>query len=561
MWTLGINAGAHDAAACLLCDEEVAFAAAEEQMSRVRHQGGFPTQAVRAALVQAEIDPDQIMAIGLSRPSPLLALGHDLLTLLRGRVRPSRQWLGEMALSFARSRRGPGSGSGIGGAVGLSSARPVLRLGHHYCHALGAAAMSDAPELAVLVADGRGTRTATSLWVRRHGRLQLLERKLFPDSLGLFYARITQYLGFRPLAEEWKVMELAAWGERGCSMESFLLVGEDDYLVDGACLLGRGPHDLSALEQAFGPARRPEAPIEDLHRDIAFAAQEAVEGAMLALARRAVALSGCRTLALAGGLALNSKVCGRIAESGVVDRVVVQPAAADDGSALGAALAAQLALGGRGRIAPIGRVDWGREESDTAIEALLAGCGLTYRRTDDPAAAAADRLARGRSVGWFQGRSEFGPRGLGQRSILLDPRAPRGSDRASRILQDRWPRRPCISSVLRERVGEFFEGCDDAPFGTMACRVRQDAAAVIPAVIEADGTAAVQTVDQTSSPLYWRLIRCFCRLTGVPVVLSTAFRVREEPVVDAALDALRAFFTSGLDSLIIGPFCVDKPGT
>jgi carbamoyltransferase len=560
MWTLGINAGAHDAAACLLRDDEVVFAVAEERLSRVEHAGGFPTHAIWAALARAAIDPDQITAIGLSQPSPILTVGHDLLALLRRDVRPSWRWLRETVLGLVRSPGGSRSDLGIAETIGLSSSRPVFRPGHHYCHALGAAAMSDAPELVVLVADRRGSRTATSLWVRRYGRLHLLERKLFPDSLGLFFARVTQYLGFRPFAEEWKVVELATRGERGCSMEPFLSVGEDDYLVDGARLLGDGPRDLSALERAFGPARRPETPIEDLHRDVAFAAQEAIELAMLALARRAVALSGCRVLALAGGLALNARVCGRLVEAGLVDQVVVHPAAADDGSALGAALAAQLALGGQGRISSVGRVDWGREEGDAAIEALLAECGLAYRRTNDPAAVAADRLARGRSVGWFQGRSEFGPRALGQRSVLLDPRDPRSADRAGRILQDRWPWRPCAAVVLRERAGEFFDGCEGTSLGTTAYRIRQNAIAQVPAVIGTDGMATVQTVDQESSPLLRRLIERFCCVTGVPMVLNTAFRVREEPIVDSGLDALRAFFTSGLDSLVIGSFSVDKQG-
>jgi carbamoyltransferase len=555
MWTLGINGSTHDASVCLLRDDEVVFAAAEERLSRVEHDGGFPARALAAAFAQAAIDPDRITAIGVSRPPPLVAFGHDLLVHLRRGLWPGRWWLLEAASKLARSCRDPRSGHGTTAAVGLSSARPVLRLGHHYCHALGAAAMGGASELAVLVVDGRGSRTASSLWVGHHGRFRLLERKLFPDSLGLFYARVTQYLGFTPGAEEWKVVELAEQGEPGCSMEPLLVVGEDDYLLDGGRLLGRGPRDLSGLEQVFGPARRPGAPIEDLHRDLAFAAQEAVGSAVLALARRAVALSGCRTLALAGGLALNSRICGRVVESGVADRVVVQPAPAADGTALGAALAAQLAMGGPGRIGAVDRVDWGPEEGEAAIEAVLAGSKLAYRRVDDPAAAAAHRLARGLSVGWFQGRSEFGPRALGQRSVLLDPRGPGGRDRLVGIGHGR---RPPICSVLREHAAEFFESCGEAPFGTTAYRLRQAAAARIPAVIQGDGRATVQTVDRARSPLYRRLIECFHRLTGVPVVLNAPLRPEGEPIVDSSHDALRVFFTSGLDSLLIGPFCLDK---
>jgi carbamoyltransferase len=557
MWTLGINNG-HDTSVCLLRDREVVFATAEERLSGVKQDSSFPSRAVQAALAHASVSPDALAAVGFAWPPAIADLSHFWLCGLRGQLYRSRCWMTTPLLDWARKARGGGDRGRLAAALGRQPSCPIFEFGHHRTHALSAVAMTEAPELAVLVVDGRGARNATTIWVRRDGRLHLLERKLYPNSLGVFYSRITQYLGFTPQADEWKVMGLAAYGGPGISMDPFIQVGADDYRVAGRTLLGKDWSDLSALERAFGPARMPDEPITDAHRAIAFAAQETVERAMLALSRRAIARSGCHTLALAGGVVMNCKANGRIVESGIAEQVLVQPVASDEGTALGAAIAAQIAVGGPGEVRPVERLDLGQEEPAAAIEAALAGYKLDYRKVDDPARAAAERLARGCIVGWFQGRAEFGPRALGQRSILADPRDAAVRDRVNRIVKFREEWRPFAPSVLRERASDFFEGCEVAPFMIVTHRVRPEVAARIPAVVHADGSARVQTVDREINPLYWSLIDAFAQMTGVPVVLNTSFNLKGDPIVNTCKDAVETFFTSGLDSLVIGPFCVDK---
>lgn len=559
MWTLGINHTVHESAVCLVRDEEIVFATAEERLSRVKHDSDFPRRAIRAALTAGGIEAAQLSAVGFSMPKPHVALLHDLFNVARGEVTRSRWRSTGPVFSFVNAARSGGDRGRLAAALGASLGLKTYFFSHHLAHAWSGAIMSTDPGLAVLVMDGRGAREATTIWTREEaGSLKLLEGKGFPDSLGLFYARITQYLGFEALADEWKVMGLAPFGEPGFRMEPFLRVTDDDYRVDGKHLLGKSGLDLSSLEAAFGPARQPDEPILDRHRAVAFAAQAAVEQAVLAMARRTVRLTGSRRLALAGGVAMNCKANGLILQHGIVDELVVQPAASDEGSALGAAVAAQLAGNGAARFVPMTRVDLGQDLDSAEAEQALLTYKLPYVAVTDPAEAAAQRLAEGKIIGWFQGRSEYGPRALGQRSILADPRDVRVRDRVNAAVKFREEWRPFAPSVLEEHAGEFFEGCTSSPFMILTFNARPEALAKIPAVIHIDGTARVQTVNRATNPLYWSLIRKFADRTGIPVVLNTSFNLKGDPIVNTIKDAVQTFYTSGLDSLIIGPFCVDK---
>jgi carbamoyltransferase len=558
MWTLGINHTLHESAACLIRDDEIVFATAEERISRIKHDSNFPTRAIQAALAAGGIEAAQLGAIGFSMPKPHVALFHDLFNVARGEVSRSRWRSASPLLSFVRASRNGGDRGRIEDALGSGVGAKTYFFSHHLAHAWSGAIMSADPRLAVLVMDGRGAREATTIWIREAGSLKLVEGKGFPDSLGLFYARITQYLGFEPLADEWKVMGLAPFGEPGFQMDTFLRVTNDDYRVDGKRLLGKSGLDLSALEAAFGPARKPDEPITDRHRAVAFAAQASVEEAVLAMARRTVRLTGSKRLALAGGVAMNCKANGLILEAGIVDDLVVQPAASDEGSALGAAVAAQLASAGEVRFVPMTNTDFGQGLDFAEIEQALTTFKLPYVPVVDPAEAAAERLATGKIIGWFQGRTEYGPRALGQRSILADPRDVRVRDRVNAAVKFREAWRPFAPSVLEEHAGEFFKGCVTSPFMILTFRALPLAAATIPAVIHVDGTARVQTVSRTVNPLYWSLISKFADRTGIPVILNTSFNLKGDPIVNTIKDAVQTFYTSGLDSLIIGPFCVDK---
>ena len=279
---------------------------------------------------------------------------------------------------------------------------------------------------------------------------------------------------------------------------------------------------------------------------------------MLALARAAVEKTGCRNLCLAGGVALNSKANGKIAASGLVDHVFVQPAASDDGVCLGAVLAPYMDGGGKLPSHKMRHAYLGSSSSDEEIEKVLQTYKLRATRVADPAAAAAQMLASGKILGWFQGRMEFGPRALGARSILADPRDPEMNAKVNNAVKFREWWRPFAPSMLAEVADEYIESATDSPFMILTAQVRPEKRIVIPSVTHVDGSARPQTVERDVNPLYWRLIREFGDRTGVPVVMNTSFNLRGEPIVCTPTDGIRTFFSSGMDALVIGTFVVEK---
>jgi carbamoyltransferase len=279
---------------------------------------------------------------------------------------------------------------------------------------------------------------------------------------------------------------------------------------------------------------------------------------MLTVVRLAIEKTRCRNLCLAGGVALNSKANGKILTSGLVDNVFIQPAASDDGVALGAALAPYLDDGGRLPQNRMRHAYLGPSYSDEEVESLLRTYKLRWTRLSDPAATAAEMLAQGKILGWFQGRMEFGPRALGSRSILADPRDPEMKDKVNQAVKFREWWRPFAPSLLADVAGEYLESATDSPFMILTAQVKAAKRSVIPAVTHVDGSTRPQTVERSINPLYWRLIDQFGRLTGVPVVMNTSFNLRGEPIVNTPTDAVRTFFSSGMDALLIGSYLVEK---
>jgi carbamoyltransferase len=279
---------------------------------------------------------------------------------------------------------------------------------------------------------------------------------------------------------------------------------------------------------------------------------------MLSVVRMALDKTQCRNLCLAGGVALNSKANGRIAASGLVDNFFVQPAASDDGVALGAALAPYLDDGGRLPNKAMRHAYLGPSFDDAAIETALCTYKLSYSRVDDPAATAADLLSQGEILGWFQGRMEFGPRALGSRSILADPRDPEMNAKVNNAVKFREWWRPFAPSLKKEAASEYLESATDSPFMILTAQVRPEKRSVIPSVTHVDGSARPQTVEKEINPLYWRLLDEFEKRTGVPVIMNTSFNLRGEAIVHTPTDAVRTFFSSGMDALVIGSFLVEK---
>jgi carbamoyltransferase len=441
----------------------------------------------------------------------------------------------------------------------FSTPRAQLRfVDHHLAHAISAYAYSGFDDAAVLVLDGRGAWEATSLWRGRDGRLEHLWTIPFPNSLGLFYAQFTNYLGFTPYSDEWKVMGLAPYGKPGIDLNEFIRTDETPYRVQPRLLLGEFANQLAALEARLGPRRTPESEIEDRHKDLAFAVQDCCERAMLQIARKAISDAGSKNLCLAGGVALNSKANGKILSEGIPARFFVQPAASDDGVCLGAVLAPYLDEGGRLPVTKMRSAALGNECSDSDIENALKTYKIRAKRVDDAAIAAAAMLASGKIIGWVQGRMEFGPRALGNRSILADPRDPEMTAKVNNAVKFREWWRPFAPSMLSEVAGKYIESATDSPFMILTAQVRAEMRSIIPAVTHADGSARPQTVERDVNPLYWSLINEFGKLTGVPVIMNTSFNLRGEPIVSTPTDAIRTFFSSGMDCLVLGNFVVEK---
>ncbi len=558
MLTLGINySQMHDSSACLVRDGELLFAVAEERLSRLKHDAGFPQLAIRACLDFARAKPGDLdeVCFGWQPPGPLYR--HDLKCYLTGRQPLTYFNLLNSTRYFLSMLHQNGGAKRFAHRFGPVKAR-MRFVDHHLAHALSAYAYSGFGEAAVVIMDGRGAWEATSIWHGRDGRLDHVLTIPWPNSLGLFYAEFTDYLGFQKFSDEWKVMGLAPYGQPGVNLSEFIHLDDSPYWVN-ARLLGESASGSNAgIAAMLGPARAPESEIDGRHKNIAYAVQDACEAAMMNLVRLAVEKTRCRNVCLAGGVALNSKANGKIAASGLVERIFVQPAAADDGVALGAALAPYLDDGGRVPNRAMRHAYLGPSFDDAAIETTLRTYKIRHTRTDDPAKTAAELLAQGKILGWFQGRMEFGPRALGSRSILADPRDPEMNLKVNNAVKFREWWRPFAPSMLAEKAGDYIESATDSPFMILTAQVRPEKRGVIPSVTHVDGSARPQTVEKEINPLYWRLIHEFGQRTGVYVVMNTSFNLRGEAIVHTPTDAIRTFFSSGMDALVIGSFLVEK---
>jgi carbamoyltransferase len=555
--TLGINySQMHDSSACIIRDGELLFAVAEERISRLKHDARFPQLAIQACLDFTKTTPAQLdeVCFGWQRTGKLY--GHDLKLYASGRwpinysnvLNSSRYFLSMWhqesgAVPFRRT-------------FGATKAR-MRFVDHHFAHALSAYAYSGFEDSAVVVMDGRGAWEATTIWHGHNGRLDPVLTINYPDSIGLFYSEFTAFLGFVRNSDEWKVMGLAPYGKPGLDLGKFIDASAFPPRVHYRQLVANGG-PFSTIIPHLGEPRVPESEISDLHKNIAFAVQDACEQAMMSVVRLALEKTGSRNLCLAGGVALNSKANGKIAASGLVEQFFVQPAASDDGVALGAALAPYVDDNGKVPIKAMRHGYWGPFFEDAAIESNLQTYKLRYTRLTDPASTAAELLAQGKILGWFQGRMEFGPRALGNRSILADPRDPEMNAKVNNAVKFREWWRPFAPSFKKEAAGDYLESATDSPFMIVTAQVRPEKRSIIPSVTHVDGSARPQTVEKEINPLYWRLIDEFGKRTGVPVIMNTSFNLRGEAIVNTPTDAIRTFFSSGMDALVIGCYLVTK---
>lgn len=583
---LGLSAYYHDSAAALVSDGRIVAAAQEERFTRRKNDDRFPHRATEWCLREAGIGPGDLAGV-VFYDKPIVKFTRILETSLaiapRGWwpfVRSLPGWLSEkLDLRGTLRRELPGLGSGC----------PILFTAHHQAHSASAFYPSPFREAAVLTVDGVG-EWATTVIARGEGdHLAFLEELRFPHSLGLLYSAFTSYCGFRINSGEYKLMGLAPYGEPRCAaaIRDHLVSLHDDgsfrLNLDYFDFLRRDRMTNDRFHRLFGgPPRRPDEPVTARHCDIARSIQSVTEEIMLRLARRAREITGSPRLCLAGGVALNCVANGRIRAAGIFDDIWIQPAAGDSGGALGAALAAWHTRhgGGGSAAAPRDRMRGallGPGYSNEEIRRSLDARGAVYQFLGDEElpAATARLLAREKVVAWFQGRMEFGPRALGNRSILGDPRSPRMQSVMNLKVKFRESFRPFAPAVLADRAGEWFELDGASPYmllvAPVAARLRRpppEAAAglerlrhphsEIPAVTHVDYSARVQTVDAETNPRFHALLRCFAAETGCPVLINTSFNVRGEPIVCTPDDAFRCFVHTHIDFLVVGNFLLER---
>ena len=566
-----------DPAACLMTDGELRAFVEEERLIRFKHAPDvFPIRSIAACLELGGLELGEVDAFVYGWDAPRYGDGGmaRFFERVNDRYPPNEgtlAWQRAVVSWFSPASLERRLRDELVRWFGVApKAVPPLRfVPHHETHAAAAFYLSPCEEALVLAVDGSGDSDCTTLWRGRGLELERLWAAEIPHSLGWFYAALTEYLGFKAYDGEYKVMGLAAYGrespELRSRLERVLHPGPEgwDYEVEPR-YVHHGAHSFSdrftdELVELLGlPPRLGGATIEPAHEDLAYETQRALEEHVLRLAAHFRRETGLEELCIGGGVGLNVKMNSRLRRSGLFRRVVPFPIPGDSGLGIGATLALAVRDSGR-RPRPLGHLYLGPAWSDEEIEEQLRACGLAYRRAADVCAETADLLAAGKVVGWFQGRMEAGPRALGGRSILADPRDAASRDRVNAAIKFREYWRPFCPSLTVESAERFLADGEAAPYMILAFTASEEARRELPAVVHVDGTVRVQTVDAGSHPLYHRLLEAFAERTGVPVVLNTSFNVRGEAIVCSPRDALRTFWSTGLDALAIGPFVVEKP--
>lgn len=570
MNVLGLNCFSHNSSACVISDAFMACAE-EERLTREKQTAAYPVNAIGACLRQLGLSPGDLdaLALPMSPSQRARKAAYSLGRFMRtGDVGPLRADVREAEILVRRSRL----------AAGLPAGKPGGRRGlrthfveHHLAHAASAFFSSPFDEAAILTVDGIGDWRTGLLAYGRGSEIKILRQLTFPQSLGKLYSSVCRYLGYHGSAKEGTVMALAALGsqslnERFCDLVQLIDDGtfrlDLSYFRFGWTLDSRSEVSPKFVAE-FGPSRSPDAELTQRHADIANGLQSLFEIIYFHLLRSVAARSSARNVCIAGGAALNSVANGKVLDKTRFRDLFVQPAANDAGLALGAALWVRARQLGPGQARLSMRADLGPEFSAPEISETLKGYSdLSVERPGDLSGTVARSIADGNLVGWFQGRMEFGPRALGNRSILADPRRPESRERVNRAIKERESFRPFAAAILHESVGEFLELPlpDAARFMLTVHELRKDCRAQLPAIVHVDGTCRMQVVARDANPVFYDLIRGFARITGFPLLLNTSFNRRDEPIVCTPQDAISCFLDAGLDSLVMGPFVVRREG-
>lgn len=569
MYILGINAYHADSSAAIFKDGVMIAATEEERFRRVKHWAGFPSMAIEFCLKEAGITLKELDHIAIGR-DPSAKLQKKLLFLAKN---PGNGF--SAVLDRFRNSRKVSSLEDEFALLDPSVPKAVIKskihqVEHHRSHLGSAFFASPFEEAALLSIDGSGDFTTTMIGVGRGNQIEVLDSIDFPHSVGIFYSAFTQWLGFPHYGDEYKVMGLAPYGEAKYvdKLKDVLIFGDDGLFrlnlkyfrsaTKGIVSYGDDHIPVVAtlfsdhMVEKFGPARKKEEPLSQFHKDMAASVQRVTEQLIFHILTHLQKRTGLKNICIAGGVAQNSVANGKITRNTPFTNVYIPSAGHDAGISMGAALYTYNHILQQKRVAPIWSAYTGSRFSNELIEEYLKGRNIKYVRYSDDELyeRVAERLVNAGVVGWFNGRAEFGPRALGGRSILADPRRSDAKDLLNAKIKRRESFRPFAPSILKDYVEEYFEVNDEVPFMEKVFPIKKEKHTVIPAVTHADGTGRLQTVDKAVTPRYYNLIEAFRKKTGVPILLNTSFN-ENEPIVNSPEDALECYLRTNMDMLVL----------
>jgi carbamoyltransferase len=575
---LGLNAYHADSSACIVRDGKLVAAAEEERFRRIKHWAGFPSQSIAYCLQEAGLRLADVDHVAVNR-DPYAHRWRKLGFALRNRVNPSYVWS-----RIKRRKKWLSLGEEFANAFPQEPFKArTHNIEHHLAHLASAFLVSPYREAVAVSVDGSGDFASTCWGFGSDTTIEIHGRVFFPHSLGIFYEAITQFLGFPHYGDEYKVMGLAPYGAPrflDALRKVVILQNNGTFRLNltyfnhqkGQAVhtwgsKGSKVHQIfdSSLEELLGPRREPDAPMEARHKDIARSVQAMYEEAFFHLLEHVHKKTPCDTIVLAGGCAYNSVANGKIHLRSPFKHSYIQSASGDAGGAIGAAFTVWHRLGEMKRSFEMDHAFWGPSFPDAEIAQLIArhrvelereNCAISRSDDEDEICrATAMAISHGKVVGWFQGRMEWGPRALGARSIVCDPRRADMKDILNSKIKRRESFRPFAPSIVREAVPDWFESDDDVPFMMKVFQIRAERRAQIPAVTHVDGSGRLQTVTRSANARYYRLIECFRDITGVPIVLNTSFN-ENEPVVCRPEEALACFMRTKMDMLVLGNYMI-----
>jgi carbamoyltransferase len=579
MYILGLNAYHADSSAAIFKDGKMIAATEEERFRRQKHWAGFPSMAIQFCLKEAGISLSQVDHIAIGR-DPSAKMNKKLLFLLKN---PGGGW--NAVLDRVKNARKVASLEEefvqIDKTVDKAAIKSKIhQVEHHRSHLASAFFASPFEEAALLSIDGSGDFSTTMIGIGRGNQIEVIDSVDFPHSVGLFYTAFTQLLGFPHYGDEYKVMGLAPYGEPKYvdKLKEVLLFGKDGLFTldlkyfrsakSGIVSYGDdhipvvAPLYSEQLVEKFGAVRKKEEPLTQYHKDMAASVQRVTEELIFHILNHLQKKTGLNNICIAGGVAQNSVANGKLTRNTTFKNVYIPSAGHDAGISMGSALYVYNHILKQERAAPVWSAYTGSRFTNEEIEQYLQSRNITYKRYSDEELyeKVSDQLINAGVVGWFNGRAEFGPRALGARSILADPRRSDAKDLLNAKIKRRESFRPFAPSILKEFVGEYFEVVDEVPFMEKVFPIKKEKHALIPAVTHADGTGRLQTVDKAVTPRYYALIEAFRKKTGVPILLNTSFN-ENEPIVNSPHDALECYLRTSMDMLVLENCVITRNGS